>query len=305
MRGLRARIGRQLARAFSAEPGDCRFDGAARARHDRARQLGRQRQRLLALGRLFGFEGGARSLVTAVGGRAGRARGSLVQRRPRRDGYRDAPRGAPGRKPRDAFAAKRGRVADCSPDPREHGRKRSAPGAEFSRSSVMKAASRPRARDEQERLLVIDPARDAFADYQIDALPQFFRQGDALVLNDAATLPASLRAGPDLELRLMSELEDGTWLALCLGRGDYRIPTEERGAPPQLALGDELCFGHGLSARVRWLDPSSSRLLRIEFEQRGGQLWQALYRAAAPIQYAYVPAPLALWDVQNAYAARP
>jgi len=169
----------------------------------------------------------------------------------------------------------------------------------------MKPACRPRARGERERLLVIDPAGNAFADYGIDALPQFFRQGDALVLNDAATLPASLRAGPDLELRLMSELEDGTWLALCLGRGDYRIPTEGRGAPPQLALGAKLSFGQGLSARVRWLDPNSSRLLRIEFDQRGGPLWQALYRAAVPIQYAYVSAPLALWDVQNAYAARP
>jgi len=169
----------------------------------------------------------------------------------------------------------------------------------------MKPASRPRARAEQERLLVLDPAADAFADYQIDALPQFFRHGDALVLNDAATLPASLRANAYLELRLMSEFEDGTWLALCLGRGDYRIPTEERGAPQQLAVGAELSFGHGLSARVRWLDPSSSRLIRIEFDQQRGQLWQALYRAAVPIQYAYVPAPLALWDVQNGYAARP
>jgi S-adenosylmethionine:tRNA ribosyltransferase-isomerase len=169
----------------------------------------------------------------------------------------------------------------------------------------MKPASRPRARGERERLLLIDPAEDAFADYSIDALPQFFEQGDALVLNDAATLPASLRAGPDLELRLMSEFEDGTWLALCFGRGDYRTPTEERGAPPQLALGAQLDFGHGLSARVRSVDASSSRLLTIEFEQRGAELWQALYRAALPIQYAYVPAPLALWDVQNAYAARP
>ncbi|HEX2673943.1 MAG TPA: S-adenosylmethionine:tRNA ribosyltransferase-isomerase, partial [Polyangiaceae bacterium] len=131
----------------------------------------------------------------------------------------------------------------------------------------MKPASGPRARGERERLLVIDPAGDAFADYGIDALPQFFRPGDALVLNDAATLPASLRAGPDLELRLMAELEDGTWLALCLGRGDYRVPTEERGAPPLLALGARLTFCHGLSARVRWLDTSSPRLLRIEFDQ--------------------------------------
>ncbi|HEY3254953.1 MAG TPA: S-adenosylmethionine:tRNA ribosyltransferase-isomerase, partial [Polyangiaceae bacterium] len=46
-------------------------------------------------------------------------------------------------------------------------------------------------------------------------------------------------------------------------------------------------------------------LLRIAFEQQGAELWQALYRAGSPIQYAYLRAPIQLWDVQNAYAARP
>ncbi|HYP76551.1 MAG TPA: S-adenosylmethionine:tRNA ribosyltransferase-isomerase [Polyangiaceae bacterium] len=169
----------------------------------------------------------------------------------------------------------------------------------------MKAASRPRVRGDQERLLVIDPAANSFSDFRIDDLPQFFAPGDALVLNDAATLPASLRAGPELELRLMSQLDDGSWLSLCLGSGDYRTPTEARGAPPLLAVGTVLTFGHGLSARVRALDPTASRLICIEFEQRGARLWQALYRAAAPIQYSHLAAPLRLWDVQNAYAARP
>lgn len=169
----------------------------------------------------------------------------------------------------------------------------------------MKPATRPRAQSDRERLLVIDPAREGFADCQIDDLPNFLNKGDALVLNDAATLPASLRAGPELELRLMSELEDGVWLALCLGAGDHRVATEQRGIPPLLAVGAELSFGHGSSARVRRVDPTSPRLLEIEFRQRGAELWQALYRAAAPIQYSYLRAPLALWDVQNAYAARP
>jgi len=169
----------------------------------------------------------------------------------------------------------------------------------------MNPASVPRARHNQERLLVIDPKTDGFADHGIAELPDFLNQGDALVLNDAATLPASLRAGPELELRLMSQFDDGTWLALSLGRGDYRLPTEERGAPPVLVAGTELAFGHGLTARVRQVDPVSPRLLQIEFQQRDGKLWQALYRAGSPIQYAYMQAPLALWDVQNAYAARP
>ncbi|HET7543699.1 MAG TPA: S-adenosylmethionine:tRNA ribosyltransferase-isomerase [Polyangiaceae bacterium] len=169
----------------------------------------------------------------------------------------------------------------------------------------MKPAIRPRARAEQERLLVIDPARNSFAGYQISELPQFLERGDGLVLNDAATLPASLRAGPELELRLMSELDDGSWLALCLGGGDHRMPTEARGTPPLLAVGTELTFAHGLSARVRALDADSPRLLYLEFRQQGAELWQALYRAARPIQYSYLQAPLALWDVQNAYAARP
>jgi S-adenosylmethionine:tRNA ribosyltransferase-isomerase len=155
------------------------------------------------------------------------------------------------------------------------------------------------------RLLVIDPGAGHFADCQIADLPEFLDHGDALVLNDAATLPASLRVSAELELRLMSEQGDGTWLALSLGRGDHRLPTEQRGAPPVLALGAELSFGGGLTARVRAVDPASSRLLYIEFQQRGDALWQALYRAASPIQYAYLAAPLALWDVQNAYAARP
>lgn len=169
----------------------------------------------------------------------------------------------------------------------------------------MSPASAPRSRQEPERLLVIDPAADRFADYQIADLPEFLAPGDALVLNDAATLPASLRASAELELRLMSEQDDGTWLSLCLGHGDYRLPTEERSAPSVLAVGAELCFGHGLAARVRAVDPISARLVYIEFQQRGDALWQALYRAASPIQYAYLRAPLALWDVQNSYAARP
>ncbi|HEX3776245.1 MAG TPA: S-adenosylmethionine:tRNA ribosyltransferase-isomerase [Polyangiaceae bacterium] len=170
----------------------------------------------------------------------------------------------------------------------------------------MKAATLPRSEPNRERLLVVDPERDTFADFSIADLPQFLGPGDAVVLNDAATLPASLRADEELELRLMSELEDGTWLALTLGRGDSRVPTEARGSPRPLSRGEQLDFGSGLRACVISVEPeSSSRFVRIVFEQTGSALWQALYRAARPIQYSYLARPLALWDVQNAFASRP
>ena len=169
----------------------------------------------------------------------------------------------------------------------------------------MKAATRPRPGHGQERLLVLDPRAQAYADFTITDLPKFLRAGDTLVLNDAATLPASLRVDAELELRLMSRFDDGSWLALTLGCGDFTRPTEARGAPRTIAEGARLDFGSGLSARVLGVDPKSTRLVRIAFEQAESELWQALYRAARPIQYAYLERPLALWDVQNAYAARP
>jgi S-adenosylmethionine:tRNA ribosyltransferase-isomerase len=169
----------------------------------------------------------------------------------------------------------------------------------------VKAATAPRSEPNRERLLVLDPEAQAYADFSIMDLPQFLAAGDALVMNDAATLPASLRAAEDLELRLLSALDDGTWLALSLGRGDFRQPTEARGPPPELAVGAALDFGRGLSAHVVSVDAGSPRLVCIAFEQAGGALWQALYRAARPIQYAYLERPLSLWDVQNGYGARP
>src|SRR5882724_12855777 len=104
----------------------------------------------------------------------------------------------------------------------------------------MKAAVRPRSEPNRERLLVLDPKAEVYADFAITDLPAFLNAGDALVMNDAATLPASLRAADDLELRLLSQLDDGTWLALSFGSGDFRQPTEERGRPPVLEVGARL-----------------------------------------------------------------
>lgn len=155
------------------------------------------------------------------------------------------------------------------------------------------------------RLLVIDPSTGRLGDYRIEELPQLVGPGDALVLNDAATLPASLRVDPELELRLVSADADGSFQAIAFGAGDFRQPTETRGAPRLLYEGERLRFSDELAARVLGFDPAQPRLVKLRFETSGAAFWSALYRHAKPIQYAYAQQPYALWDVQNVYAARP
>jgi S-adenosylmethionine:tRNA ribosyltransferase-isomerase len=178
----------------------------------------------------------------------------------------------------------------------------------------MKAASGPRSSREL-RVLVVDAVSKAFEVIANDALATLFAPGDLLVVNDAATLPASFHGhteeGEELELRLVAQTGDRRWTAALFGGGDWRTRTEDRPAPPAIALGDRLHLREGLVAVARGFFPESARLVEIDLELVDApeaplaSLWSALYRAGRPVQYAHVPEPLALWDVQNVYAARP
>ena len=156
-----------------------------------------------------------------------------------------------------------------------------------------------------ERLLHVDPGARAFADHRFAELPSLLRAGDLVVLNDAATLPASLRmTSHHAELRLMSRESDGTFRAVAFGSGDFRVRTEDRPAPPRFERGGALAFGE-LSATVVSVDADEPRLLRVRFDRDGRGLFEALYRVGKLVQYAYLERPLELWDVQNRYASRP
>jgi S-adenosylmethionine:tRNA ribosyltransferase-isomerase len=166
---------------------------------------------------------------------------------------------------------------------------------------------RPRAVDDPGRLLVIDAAHSRFEHTTLRHLPDQLGPSDLLVINDAATLPASLPVvGRALELRLAAWGDQpGEFYAVAFGAGDYRTPTELRPLPERLVVGERVHFEGGLSASVVGVDAEHPRLLRIGFSKQAGELLQALYRAGRPIQYAYVSEPLALWDVQNRFATRP
>ncbi len=200
----------------------------------------------------------------------------------------------------------------------------------------MRPATHPRDNPLGERLLWIDPGpgerlkdgqggradgwlgerggrKDArYGDARVGDLPAFLRAGDLLVVNDAATLPASLQArspaGQAIEVRLLQEHEDGSWDVVLFGEGDWRTPTECRLAPPRLSPGDNIRFGQesgALSAMVEAVSGLSPRLLRLRFDRRDAALWTALYRIGHPVQYAYLTRPLDLWLVQTRYSSRP
>ncbi len=180
----------------------------------------------------------------------------------------------------------------------------------------MRPATSPRARSAM-RVLVAGagPVRVARGE-EVLAL---FEPGDLLVVNDAATMPASLRAhtsrGERIELRLAANVEGAArWTAALLGAGDHRLRTEHRPPPPAVAPRDRLLVDgpDGLVAVVTRVHALSPRLVDVAFElplrrttAAEAEVWGALYRAGRPVQYAHVPEPLALWDVQNAWAARP
>lgn len=175
---------------------------------------------------------------------------------------------------------------------------------------ILAAARAPA--DDGGALLVLDGSRLAGARPRVvplAGLAQALDPGDLVVLNDAATLPASLsghtESGAPVELRLARAPDAaGRALAVLFGAGDWRTPTEHRPAPPRVAAGDRLVFD-GLVALVRHVHPGSPRLLQVRLDPGDDARWTALYRAGRPIQYSHVAAPLPLWQVQTAWAGRP
>jgi S-adenosylmethionine:tRNA ribosyltransferase-isomerase len=173
----------------------------------------------------------------------------------------------------------------------------------------MTPATWPRAEPETARLLRIDPGRNTLSDARVVDLPRLLRAGDLIVVNDAATLPASLggrtSTGEPLEVRLVGSVPGGDFTAVLFGAGDWRLRTEDRPPPPPLRERERLTFGPDLMATLTSISPLSARLVRLRFDQDGEALWSALYRQGRPVQYSYIERPLALAHVQTAYASRP
>lgn len=150
-----------------------------------------------------------------------------------------------------------------------------------------------------QRLLVVHAGDDAVFDGKFLDLPQWFEPGDVLVVNDAATLPASLPMhvhGVSGELRLVGAPEEG-WVVL-FGPGSWREATEDRAAPPSVVVGDVVQVANR-PVPVLEVSDISPRLVRLALT-----LDEVLVHGR-PVQYSYVPRSLQLDEVQTPYATRP
>ncbi len=168
----------------------------------------------------------------------------------------------------------------------------------FDRPADLQAAQPPEARGlgrDQVRLLVSTPNGHTHAEFR--DLANYLEPGDLLVVNQSATLPASLPAHGSpgsFILNLSTHFGNGTWLAEPRWSND-------RPGPLPLQAGEEFCAA-GLEARLVAPFPDLPRLWFVQFQ---GDLIQALKLYGEPIRYGYVGEGYPLNSYQTLFANTP
>ena len=163
----------------------------------------------------------------------------------------------------------------------------------------MAAARQPRTPRDDVAMLVIDRHSGSIDDRRAGELPALLAPGDLVVLNDAATLPASVFATTAygaVELRLTGPPSADRTQVVLFGEGDFRTDTMLRPAPPVLAPGERVHIGE-LTARVAEVSSLSPRLVTLAVD--GEALWATLYERGAPVQYSYMREPVQLHTYQT------
>jgi S-adenosylmethionine:tRNA ribosyltransferase-isomerase len=175
--------------------------------------------------------------------------------------------------------------------------------------NALAPATWPRNQPDHERMLVIDPSASRFEHSTVGEIGTFLRRGDVVVLNDSATLPASLsgvmstegRQAP-IEVRLLARDDETTFRAILFGQGDWRTRTEDRPLPPSVSRPTRARFGT-LNAELLATD-THPRLVRVRFDSTP-DLESRLFLAGKYVQYAHVREALDAWHVQTSFASRP
>ena len=136
-----------------------------------------------------------------------------------------------------------------------------------------------------------------------------------MIANDAATLPASLHgvhvpSGAEIEVRLAGRAfaRPRRRVHVVLGGRVRRAATS--GRAPRIGRCRRRCARRSRSRSDRSSATVESlldhpRLVSLRFDGPADAIWAGLARHGRPIQYAHVPAPLALWDVWTPIAGLP
>jgi S-adenosylmethionine:tRNA ribosyltransferase-isomerase len=134
------------------------------------------------------------------------------------------------------------------------------------------------------------------------ALPSFLRDGDLVVINTSAVVPAAVNAcsddGTPLIVHLSTRLDDGRWVVEPR-RIDGRTTRRWVGSPPnRMRVGADA----EITLDAPYLD--SSRLWVAELQlPRPVFTWLAVH--GRPIRYGYVDRPWPIAMYQNVYASEP
>jgi len=145
------------------------------------------------------------------------------------------------------------------------------------------------------QLLVSGPGGHQLASFR--DLPRFLEPGDLLVVNESATLPASLPAeGPGGPFLLNLCTRYAPRLYLSEPRRSFRDP-----GPLPLAPGDRATVS---GVPVRFLAPYPG-IPRLWFVSTGEDLLPILPRSGSPIRYGYVETPWPLSTYQTLFSRVP
>lgn len=175
-----------------------------------------------------------------------------------------------------------------------------APQLRFAVPPELEAAEPPEARGlrrDEVRLLVAAPASPPSV-HPFLRIADHLRDGDLLVVNDSATLPAAVpTVDGGVLVHLSTRLDDGRWsveLRAPAGYGSRPGPRPPRWTALALVGGGRLVL----------LDDGVGRLRRAALDHPG-DLLPYLHRYGRPIRYAYAAAPWPLEAYQTVFARRP
>lgn len=170
-------------------------------------------------------------------------------------------------------------------------------------------ATRSRMQRSDAKLLVV--STNAILSKIVNDLPQFLNKGDVLVVNNSATIPASLLGhlgDISVELRLATNLHHDfnsfeEWRAIIFEADPMHLPTEMRKIPV-VSEGDLIYLSRYLTAEV--IAVETDRIIRIRFcNTHSVPLIRQLFKLGRPIQYSYMQDTLEVYDQQTIFAGPP